>query len=102
MLKRQLNLDYFISWRQSDKTLTVKWNSGDVAVLTMSPNGHDAQSVYLSKDRQHSIIDCGTWYTIETLGRETEIRFSPDVFVEKIAEKNWRPLPRHKSIIGKY
>ena len=21
---------------------------------------------------------------------------------EKIAEKNWRPLPRHKSIIGKY
>ena len=102
MLKRQLNLDYFISWRQSDKTLTVKWNSGDVAVLTMSPNGHDAQSVYLSTDRQHFNIDCGTWYTIETLGRESEISFFPDDFVEKLAEKNWRPLPRHKSIIDKY
>ena len=94
MLKRQLNLDYFISWRQSDKTLTVKWNAGDVAVLTMSPNGHDAQSVYLSKDRQHFIIDCGTWYTIETLGRESEISFSPDVFVEKNSGKELASLTK--------
>ena len=51
MLKKQLNLDCHISWRRSDKTLTVEWDDGDPAVVTISPNGYDAQSMYLSPDK---------------------------------------------------
>ena len=92
--KKKLNLDYHISWRKSDKTLTVEWNGGDPAVVTISPNSHDAQSMYLSPDQPELEILKGTWYTIETLGRTSTISFFPNDFVEEIAEKNWRPSPR--------
>lgn len=94
MLKKQLNLDCHISWRRSDKTLTVEWDDGDPAVVTISPNGHDAQSMYLSPDKPKLEILKGAWYTIETLGRTTTMSFFPDNFFEELAEKNWRPSPR--------
>ena len=94
MLKKQLDLDCYISWRQSDKTLTVKWNDGDPAVVTISPNGYDAESMYLSPEQPKLEVLKGTWFTIETLGRTSAISFSPDDFVEELAEKNWRPSPR--------
>tara|TARA_B100001093_G_scaffold374098_1_gene359106 strand:+ start:611 stop:907 length:297 start_codon:yes stop_codon:yes gene_type:complete len=94
LLKKQLKLDCHISWRQSDKTLTLEWDDGDPAVVTISPNGYDAESMYLSPDQSKLEILKGTWYTIETLGRTSAISFSPDDFVEELAEKNWRPSPR--------
>jgi len=50
--------------------------------------------MYLSPDQPELEISKGTWYTIETLGRKSTISFSPNDFVEEIAEKNWRPSPR--------
>jgi hypothetical protein len=94
LLKKQLNLDCHISWRRSDKTLTVEWDDGDPAVVTISPNGYDAQSMYLSPDKPKLEILKGAWYTIETLGRTTTMSFLPDIFFDELAEKNWRPSPR--------
>jgi len=94
LLKKQLNIDCHVSWRRSDKTLTVEWYDGDPAVVTISPNGYDAQSMYLSSHKPKLEVLKGTWYTIETLGRASTISFFPDDFVEELAEKNWFPTPR--------
>ena len=71
--------------------------SGDTVVLTLSQNGHDAQSIYLNMGSEIE-IPAGHWFTIETLGTQSEINFNKDNFKETIALPEWRPTPRSSTL----
>ena len=43
-----LDLDEYLSWRSSEVALRLRLTSGDTSVLTVSENGHDAESIHLN------------------------------------------------------
>ena len=89
-----MNINYFLSWRRANVTILITWLSGDPLVLTTSINGHDAEAIHISISNTKYKIMAGPWYTMETLGEKSEIGFTPDTFIEELAEKHWRPSPR--------
>ena len=88
-----LDLDKYLSWRSSEEELCVRLTKGDAAVLTLSENGYDAQAIHLEFGRSIK-ISAGHWFTIETLGTESEVSFNISDFKETIAPPDWRPEPR--------
>ena len=88
-----LDLDKYLSWRSSEEELCLRLTNGDTAVLTLSENGHDAQAMYLEIGKAIK-ISAGHWFTIETLGTESEVTFNKRDFKETIATPDWRPEPR--------
>ena len=88
-----LDLDKYLSWRSSEEELCLRLTNGDTAVLTLSENGHDAQAMYLEIGKAIK-ISAGHWFTIETLGTESEVTFNKRDFKETIAPPDWRPEPR--------
>jgi hypothetical protein len=98
MKKVLLNRDKFLSSRSTDEDLLVSLVNGDVALITMSENGHDAEAIQLSVGSRAIQIPAGNWYTIETLGIESEFNFDKEKFTETIAPPDWRPVPRPSNI----
>ncbi len=94
MKNNTLNLEKYISWRKPNSTLTLTFVSGDTIVLTVSDNGHDATASYLSHSSEPFKVLANTWYTAETLGRESVLKIDPGDCYEEIAPNNWRPSPR--------
>ena len=92
-----LNLDVYLSWRSSKEDLRLRLTSGDIAVLTLSENGHDAEAIHLNVGSEIE-IPAGHWFTIETLGTQSEIAFNKDNFKETIAPPEWRPIPRPSTL----
>ena len=74
-----LNLDVYLSWRSSKEDLRLRLTSGDTAVLTLTENGHDAEAIHLNVGSDIE-IPAGHWFTIETLGTQSEISFNKDNF----------------------
>ena len=97
MKKTYLTLDVYLSWRSSEEDLRLRLTSGDTAVLTLSENGHDAQAIHLNVGSEIE-ISAGHWFTIETLGTQSEITFNKDNFKETIAPPEWRPIPRPSTL----
>ena len=92
-----LNLHVYLSWRSSKEDLRLRLTSGDTAVLTLSENGHDAEAIHLNVGSDIE-IPAGHWFTIETLGTQSEIAFNKDNFKETIAPPEWRPIPRPSTL----
>ena len=98
--KIEIGLENHIHWRRVSETLTIRWLRGDPLVLTMSMNGHDAEALYMPLNSKEFIIKEKSWYTIESLGKSSEVGFIPSYVEEEVAPLNWRPTPRvgHKSV----
>ena len=92
-----LDLDEYLSWRSAEVTLRLRLPSGDTSILTVSENGHDAESIHLHVGSEIE-IPAGHWFTIETLGTQSNIAFNEDNFKETIAPPDWRPLPRPSAL----
>ena len=92
-----LDLDEYLSWRSSLVDLRLRLTSGDSSVLTLSENGHDAEAIHLNVGSEIE-IPAGHWFTIETLGSQSEITFNKDNFKETIAPPEWRPIPRPSTL----
>ena len=93
-----LDLDNYLSWRSPAVDLSLYVKNGDTTVATISCNGHDADAVYLNVGDEIRIL-AGSWYTIETLGTRSEIKFNLDNFEEIIASLDWKPLPRRSGSV---
>lgn len=79
------------------------WAAGEPLVLTLSPNGHDAEAHHLGPDvlmRQKPavIVPADWWQTAESLGRWTLVScvVAPafDFAGFELAPPAWRPTPR--------
>ena len=93
-----LSIENYISWRKSNKEIYIRYISGDTAVLSISKNGIDAEAMYISEVLKEYIIEPNCWFTIETLGLQTELEDNIKFGNIKVASDNWRPEPRSSSI----
>lgn len=92
--KIEIGLENHIQWRQVSETLKILWLGGDPLVLTVSVNGHDAEALYMPLNKKEFIIKEKSWYTIESLGKSSEVGLIPSHVEEEVAPLNWRPTPR--------
>ena len=91
-----LSLDEFISWRRVDRDVSFSVHHGDPVVMTVSPNGNDAQSHHISTVSEPILIPAHHWYSAETIGVASTIKLVPDDHSEDIAPEWWHPVPRDK------
>lgn len=79
------------------------YHAGAPLMLTLSPNGHDAEAIRLGPDvvageRPQIVVPAGCWQTATSLGAWTLVGctvapgFTFDAFER--APKDWRPTPR--------
>lgn len=94
------------AWHRIDATEIWHFAAGDPLVLTLSPNGHDAEAQRLGPEvlrgqRPHIVVPPGCWQTAETLGRWTLVSciVAPafDFAGFELAPPDWRPMPRTPS-----
>tara|TARA_B100000900_G_C20424007_1_gene652133 strand:+ start:123 stop:404 length:282 start_codon:yes stop_codon:yes gene_type:complete len=88
-----ITIENYISWRKSSKSIFIRYISGDTAVLSISRNGIDAEAMYIGSSLREYLINPGNWFTLETLGHETEVEAnisSGDIIV---ASDDWKPTP---------
>jgi len=78
--------------------------AGSPLALTLSPNGHDAQSSRLGKniaagEQPQIVVPAGCWQTAESLGHWTLVgcTVAPGFEFEKfeMAPPDWRPTPEN-------
>lgn len=91
------------AWHRIDAHEIWQFVAGDPLALTLSPNGHDAETHQLGQDlfaRQepHVVIRPHWWQTAESLGRFTlsSVIVAPAFAFEgfELAAPDWRPTPR--------
>ncbi len=98
-----LKFDQYSHWHRVDATECWFWHAGSPIALTVSPDGHDAQSINLGPEiligqKPHFVVEKNWWQTAVSLGEWSLVScmvapaFSFDGF--ELAEKNWRPTPR--------
>ena len=90
-----LSVDFFLSWRRCDTALEVRVMSGDLAILSISPNGHDAQAKTFGVNTGLLHIQAGYWYTIESLGRRSCVVITGDLTTQIVEADDWKPTPRN-------
>lgn len=90
-------------WHRVDATELWHWHGGAPLVLTVSPNGHDAEAVRLGPDLgagelPQRIVPAHWWQSAASLGRWTLVgcTVSPAFRFEgfELAPPDWRPVPR--------
>ncbi|QXM23729.1 cupin domain-containing protein [Elioraea tepida] len=90
-------------WHRVDAAELWLWHAGAPLVLTLSPDGHDAEAHLLGPDLgagQHPqrLVPAGWWQTAASLGRWTLVSctVSPAFRFEgfELAPPDWRPTPR--------
>ena len=91
------------AWHRVDASEIWHWHAGAPMVITVSPNGHDAEARYLGPDLargQHPqiVMPEGHWQTATSLGAWTLVgcTVSPAFRFEgfELAPPDWRPTPR--------
>ena len=92
----ELGLNNHISWRRMDKDVSLSVHHGDPVVMTISQNGHDAQSHHISTVSKPILIPAHHWYSAVSLGVASTVRLEPDDHVEDVAPEDWRPVPRER------
>lgn len=90
-------------WHRCDAAEVWHWYAGAPLVLTVSPNGHDAQAQHLGQDlvaghRPQFVVPAGWWQTATSLGAWTLVgcTVAPgfDFSGFEMAPPGWRPTPR--------
>ena len=90
-------------WHRVDATEIFHWYAGAPLVITLSPNGHDAEARYLGPDlaagqRPQLVVPKGWWQTATSLGAWTLVGCSVAPGFEfsgfEMAPEGWRPTPR--------
>jgi len=89
-----LSIENYISWRKSNKEIYIRYISGDTAVLSISKNGIDAEAMYINDLSKEYIIEAECWFTIETLGIQTELEDNIQIGKLTVAPDHWKPEPR--------
>ncbi len=93
------------AWHRVDAAEIWHWYAGAPLVLTISPNGHDAEAHHLgpelmARQRPQQIVPAGAWQTAESLGAWTLVgcTVSPAFTFEgfELAAPDWRPTPRRE------
>ena len=91
------------AWHRVDASEIWFWHAGAPMVITLSPNGHDAEARYLGSDlargqHPHVVVPAGHWQTATSLGAWTLVSctVSPAFSFEgfEMAPPDWRPTPR--------
>lgn len=91
------------AWHRVDATEIWHYTAGAPLVITLSPNGHDAEAHRLGPDLLagqvgHVVVPPLCWQTAETLGAWTLVSctvapaFTFEAF--ELAPPDWRPTPR--------
>ncbi len=91
------------AWHRIDATEVWHYQAGAPLVITLSPNGHDAQAHHLGPElargqQGHVVVPPLCWQTAESLGEWTLVSctvapaFQFDGF--EMAPPDWRPTPR--------
>ncbi|WP_293868120.1 cupin domain-containing protein [uncultured Alsobacter sp.] len=90
-------------WHRVDAVEVWHWYAGAPLVLTLSPDGHDAQAHHLGPflktgQRPQRVVPAGWWQTATSLGAWTLVgcTVAPgfDFAGFELAEPGWRPTPR--------
>ncbi len=90
-------------WHRVDATEIWHWHAGGPLVLTISPNGHDAESHHLGPNlttgqKPQIVVPKDAWQTAESLGAWTLVgcTVSPAFQFEgfELAPPDWRPTLR--------
>jgi len=98
-----LNVGDVSEWHRIDATEVWHFHAGAPLVITLSPNGHDAQSHWLGPDleaghKPQLVVPPHCWQTATSLGAWTLVgctvapAFSFAGF--ELAPPDWRPTPR--------
>ena len=66
-MKETLDRDHWISWRRRSEEFALTLDEGDPVVITISPNGHDANASILARPGECKRVPKQQWFTIETL-----------------------------------
>lgn len=91
------------AWHRVDATEVWHFYAGAPLVITVSPNGHDAQARHLGPDIMNGqapqiVVPAGWWQTSTSLGAWTLVgcTVAPgfDFKGFEIAPPDWRPVPR--------
>ncbi len=91
------------AWHRVDAAEVWHWYAGAPLVITVSPNGHDAQSVYLGADFTSGhvpqfVVPANYWQTATSLGAWTLVGCTVAPAFEfagfELAPDDWRPIPR--------
>ena len=98
-----LDSDGFYSWQRLSQAQSWHWLAGAPAVVTASPDGHDAQASHLGPDmvlnQQASLhFAAHIWQTATSLGAWSLVRCdteaAPDAASIEMASPDWFPTPR--------
>ena len=90
-------------WHRVDAAEVWHWHAGAPLVLTLSPNGHDAEARHLGPElrtgqRPQLVVPAGHWQTATSLGAWTLVgcTVAPAFRFEgfELAPPGWRPTPR--------
>jgi predicted cupin superfamily sugar epimerase len=90
-------------WHRVDAAEIWHWHAGAPMVLTLSPNGHDAEAHHLGNElgagqRPQLVVPAGWWQSATSLGAWTLVgcTVSPgfDFAGFELAPTGWRPTPR--------
>lgn len=90
-------------WHRVDAAEIWHWYAGGPMVISISPNGHDAQAHHLgpvltSGQRPQIVVPTGHWQSATSLGAWTLVgcTVSPGFTFEgfEMAPPDWRPTPR--------
>lgn len=92
-------------WHRVDAAETWHFYAGAPLVLTVSPDGHDAEARHLGGDlaagqRPQIVVPAGWWQTATSLGAWTLVgcTVAPgfDFAGFELAPPDWRPVPRSR------
>lgn len=90
-------------WHRVDAAEAWHFYAGAPLVITVSPNGHDAEARHLGPaltagQRPQIVVPAGWWQTATSLGAWTLVgcTVAPgfDFAGFELAQPNWRPVPR--------
>jgi predicted cupin superfamily sugar epimerase len=94
------------AWHRVDATEVWHHYVGAPLVLTVSPNGHDAEAVHLGPmlsagQRPQRVVPAGHWQTATSLGAWTLVGCTVAPAFEfagfEMAPPDWRPAPRSRA-----
>ncbi|MBY8975628.1 cupin domain-containing protein [Rhodobacteraceae bacterium NNCM2] len=93
----------FSHWHRVDAAEIWHWYAGGPLSMTLSPNGHDAESMLLGPElatgqRPQRIVPAGWWQTATSMGAFTLVGCTVSPGFEfsgfEMAAPDWRPTPR--------
>lgn len=93
-------------WHRVDAAEVWHWYAGAPLVLTISENGHDAESItlgpeLLARQRPQAVVPPNAWQTAESLGAWSLMgcTVAPAFVFERfeMAPEDWRPTPREST-----